>query len=79
MNIGIAHAKARLSELLKRVERGEEIVIERHGKPIARLTAEPAKKEPLDIEAIKRFQATMPMSDTSAEELVRKMRDEARY
>jgi prevent-host-death family protein len=79
MNISIAHAKAHLSELLKRVERGEEIIIERHGKPVARLTAEPAKKEPLDIEALKRHLANMPKSDTPAGETVRKMRDDARY
>jgi prevent-host-death family protein len=30
-------AKARLAELLDQVERGETIVITRHGKPIARL------------------------------------------
>lgn len=31
-------AKARLSELLDRVESGEEIVITRRGKPVARIT-----------------------------------------
>lgn len=30
-------AKARLSELLDRVERGEELIITRRGKPVARL------------------------------------------
>jgi prevent-host-death family protein len=37
--IGTAEAKAKLSELLDRVEKGEEIVIERYGKPVARLVA----------------------------------------
>lgn len=31
-------AKARLGELLERVAKGEEVVITRHGKPVARLT-----------------------------------------
>jgi prevent-host-death family protein len=35
--IGAFDAKNMLSALLDRVERGEEIVITRHGKPIARL------------------------------------------
>jgi prevent-host-death family protein len=35
--IGAFEAKTKLSELLDRVERGEEIVITRHGKPAARL------------------------------------------
>jgi antitoxin (DNA-binding transcriptional repressor) of toxin-antitoxin stability system len=36
--IGSHDAKTRLAELLDRVERGEEIVITRHGRPVARLT-----------------------------------------
>lgn len=36
-SVGAYDAKTRLSELLDRVERGEQIVITRHGKPIARL------------------------------------------
>lgn len=35
--IGAFDAKNMLSALLDRVERGEEIVITRHGKPVARL------------------------------------------
>jgi len=33
----VADAKARFSELLSRAEAGEEIVIHRHGKPVAKL------------------------------------------
>jgi len=79
MNVNLATAKAHLSELLDRVEKGEEIVITRHGKPVARLTPEKHRKKPLDIDAIKRFQAALPKSDASARKLVRKMRDESRY
>ena len=32
-----ADAKARFSELLERAERGEQLTITRHGKPVARL------------------------------------------
>jgi prevent-host-death family protein len=39
-HIGAYDAKARLSALLDRVERGEEIVITRHNRPIARLIPE---------------------------------------
>jgi len=35
--IGAFEAKNKLGTLLDRVERGEEIVITRHGKPVARL------------------------------------------
>ncbi len=37
--VNVQDAKTRLSELLARVERGDEIVIARGGKPVARLTA----------------------------------------
>jgi prevent-host-death family protein len=37
MNVSIAEAKAKLSELVSRAEAGEEIVLTRHGKVAARL------------------------------------------
>lgn len=37
--VNVQDAKTRLSELLQRVERGEEITIARAGKPIAKLVA----------------------------------------
>ena len=42
-------AKAHLAELLDQVERGETVVITRHGKPIARLVPEQAQRKQ-DIE-----------------------------
>ncbi len=39
-SVGAYDAKTRLSELLDRVEKGEQIVITRHGRPIARLVPE---------------------------------------
>ena len=35
--VGVFEAKSHLSDLLLRVERGEEITLTRHGKPVARL------------------------------------------
>ena len=35
----VAEAKAKFSELLGRAEAGEEIVIKRHGEPVAKLVA----------------------------------------
>lgn len=42
-------AKTHLSRLLKRVERGEEIVIARAGKPIAKLVPAEPKKQPIEL------------------------------
>lgn len=39
VTVGAFEAKTKLSELLDRVEQGEEVVITRHGKEIARLVA----------------------------------------
>jgi prevent-host-death family protein len=38
MTVGAFEAKTHFSSLLERVARGEEIVITRHGAPVARLT-----------------------------------------
>lgn len=38
-NISVADAKNRLSELIARVEAGEEIAVTRRGKPVVRLVA----------------------------------------
>ena len=39
MNVGVHEAKTHLSRLLNSVEAGEDVVIHRGGKPIARLVA----------------------------------------
>jgi prevent-host-death family protein len=39
VTVGVFEAKTHLSALLDRVAAGEEVVITRHGKPIARLVA----------------------------------------
>lgn len=40
--IGLFEAKTHLSELVARAERGEEVVITRHNRPVARLVPMPA-------------------------------------
>lgn len=42
LTVGAFDAKTRLSALLDAVEKGEEVVITRHGKPIARIVPEMA-------------------------------------
>ncbi len=45
----VAEAKARFSELLARAEAGEEIVIKRHGKVVARIVAATdAQEDPVE-------------------------------
>ena len=44
MDVSIAEAKNRLTQLIRAVEEGESVVITRRGKPVAQLTAPPAKR-----------------------------------
>ena len=71
----VAEAKARLSELLARVENGEELVITRRGRPVAQLSPVRPVKRPPDWQAIRAFRASLPAMATSANDLVREMRD----
>ncbi|MBF0392321.1 MAG: type II toxin-antitoxin system prevent-host-death family antitoxin [Alphaproteobacteria bacterium] len=43
IHISIAQAKAGFAELVSRAEAGEEVVITRNGRPVARLAALPAR------------------------------------
>ena len=45
--VNVHEAKTHLSRLLERVERGEEVVIARAGKPVARLTPVAPVERPL--------------------------------
>jgi len=76
MNIyTVAQAKAHLSELLARVESGEELVITRHGLPVAQLSPIRPVKHPPNCLAIRAFRESMPAVEASSTELIRKMRD----
>ena len=44
MDVSVAEAKNRLPELIRAVEAGEQVVITRHGKPVAQLSAPPATR-----------------------------------
>ena len=44
MDISITEAKKRLAELIRAVERGEKVVITRHGKPVAQIAPPPRER-----------------------------------
>ncbi|MDQ2773414.1 MAG: type II toxin-antitoxin system prevent-host-death family antitoxin [Acidobacteriota bacterium] len=44
MDVSMADAKNRLPELVRAVEGGEEVVITRHGKPVAQITPPPPER-----------------------------------
>ncbi len=71
----LADAKARLSELIDRVEAGEEVEITRRGKLVARITPPQRKLKPIDLAQLKALTDSLPMASKSAVELIREMRD----
>ena len=74
--VSVAEAKARLSELLNSVESGNDILITRHGRPIARVTAPEAPKQLLPVKRLALLrQNTSPWSEPRAR-LLRSVRDE---
>ena len=77
--VSLAEAKAQLSKLVDRVESGEEIVITRHGRPVARVTAVEQPKKPIDFEGLAETRKKLPPWKGSSAKLLRKMRDEERY
>ncbi len=81
--IGAYDAKARLSSLLDRVEHGEEIVITRHGNPIARLVPEPrghdAARGLKALEELSRMRERLATGGVRVTQKdIRAMRDEGR-
>lgn len=69
----VAEAKAKLSEIIKRVEEGEEVTITRRGKPVVRMTA---SKPFLSFESHADLRAGQKPAQQSSTEIIREMRDE---
>ena len=74
--VSVAEAKTHLSTLLDRVERGEEVVITRRGKPVARVSGLEMPKEPIDFARLDAFRGRLPMQERASVDLIREMRDE---
>lgn len=74
--VKLADAKARLSELLDKVEAGEDVVITRHGRAVARLCAVTGSKRPL--RPLGAFRAKRPPWRRPSAALLREARDEER-
>jgi len=81
ITVGAFEAKTKFSELLDRVERGEEVVITRHGKEVARLSKAPSSTKGENLKAeFARFRERMHKEGVSftADE-IKSYRDEGRY
>lgn len=76
VTVNLAQAKAHLSELLDKVEAGEEVVITRHGRAVACIRPATRQKQPLRLNDLAAFRATMPSLRQPSSELLRERRDE---
>ena len=77
--VSLADAKARLNELIDRVEAGESIDIMRRGRSVARLVAIPRDRQPIDLAMLQALTATLAPHKSGSADLVRSMRDGDRY
>ena len=81
-SMNLADAKAQLSAVVDQVEAGEEIVITRRGKPVARIVAEnsaPAYDALALHDNIRASVLSQRKQPLSAVRVVRSLRDKARY
>lgn len=75
----LKEAKARLSELVDRAQAGETVTISRRGRSVAQLMPTPATRRPVDVEALRDLTRRLPPATQDAEQLIRGLRDDARY
>lgn len=69
----IREARQRFSELLDLAEHGEEVVLTRHGEPIARLVS--TAHAPRRLPSLQSFRASIGKTGTPSASLVRAERD----
>lgn len=75
-SVNLAVAKAHLSELISKVESGEEVVITRHGRPVARVVPAVPVKQPVPLERLAELRKRLPPRKGSSAKELRKLRDE---
>jgi prevent-host-death family protein len=76
MEINVKDARSRLSELIDKVENGNEIVINRRGKKVARLVPLKIEKK---LPSLKEFRASIKLKGKILSEVVLDDRREGRY
>ena len=78
-DVTVAEAKAHLSELIERAERGEPVRITRRGKLVARITGMERPVQAIDLNALRALTASQPVQPEPARSWLRSVRDEDRY
>jgi len=77
LEMNVKEARGNLSSILDRVEKGEEIIITRRGKRIARITN--LDNKPTPLKSLKQFRDKFNAKGNSLSQTVIDQRDEERY
>jgi prevent-host-death family protein len=78
-SINLAHARAHLSEVLDRIEKGERIIITRRGKAVAEISPVGLRKKLPSSEELAGFLTSMPAQQLDTIDSVDVLRDGERY
>ena len=73
--IDVLEAKARLSALLREVALGDEVIIAKHGRPVARLSPIEAPRQPRVYGALRDVKGRRPPSEAEVREALAPMSD----
>ena len=76
MEVNVKEARSQLSALLDKVEQGEEVIVKRRGKKVAKLIR-PEVNHPLP--SLKDFRESIEIAGKSMSQTVIEARDEERY
>jgi len=77
--VNVREARARISHLLDAVERGEEVIIQRQGKPVARLVATEPGQRQVCFPDRRAFRLRLPPCRESTTATARAVRDNERF
>jgi prevent-host-death family protein len=77
VEINAKEARGKLSSLLKKVEKGDEIVVVRRGKQVARLI--PFQRKEKHLPQLREFRASIKIKGKPLSATVSHSREEARY
>ncbi len=77
MEVNVKEARTKISALLDRTERGEEIMIVRRGKKVARLV--PVEKSQMCLPDLSKFRCSIAIKGKSLSKTVLEERDQERY
>ena len=78
LTVTLAQAKAQLSELLNKVEAGEEVIVTRRGRPVARIGPAPRQRQRLPLAALEALHAKSRPLEESSMDLLLEERSEGR-